>query len=112
MTPREIELLVQAFEAFLGGNEGERFLLTNRSMRDFVQYSARHLRASKSHEAALQHVIDHGAEEREKRLAKALERGDVAKFAGRDMVVLTELSAHEFFSSKAEPDHPWPQTNG
>jgi hypothetical protein len=107
MTPREIDLLQKAFEAFLGGNrDGERFLLTNRSMEGFIVYYARFLREKPSDEGRLTHVIEHAAQERERLLAEARDRGDEVFFNGRKMTVLTEDSANRLERRKpAPPNH-------
>lgn len=110
MTPRELDLLLKAFEAFLGGEGGERFMLTNRSMKDLIVAYAGHLRGAspdqESQEKALEHVVEHGAAERERLLNDAHARGDVVNFHGQEMIVLTESSAAEFRSRKPPP-HPW-----
>lgn len=93
MTPRELDLLVRVFDAFLSA-DGE-FLVTNASMQGIAhEIGGRLQNASEPHDALLEHFIEHAAEERDRLLAEAGLRGDVAIFYGKPRVVLTENSAN------------------
>ena len=95
MTPRELELLVKVFDAFLDGRVGGEFLITNASMQGIAHVIGDRLRnePEDQHENLLQHFIDHGQEEQQRLLAEARDRGDVAIFYGSPRTVLTEQSA-------------------
>ena len=101
MTPREIDLLVQAFRAFLGADTGVRFLLTNRSMQFMIEEYGRRLSLVGNQEGLLQHIIDHGADERNKLLGEA---ALATRSSGETLPVLSETSFNSLRNRKP-PNH-------
>ncbi|WP_297693779.1 hypothetical protein [Phenylobacterium sp.] len=107
MTEREIEQIVQVFQAVFDDSFGEGFMIGNRSLALFVRHFGAVVRRAPDQEQVFKHLIEDGPRERDRMLMLARDRGDVALLRDHPVTALTQDAYGEFSRRKpSPPDFP------